>query len=77
MIGKELSEHYPVLTLAKQLRPTDISQMNKQENSYTNNSRAEKTIRTAGPVVLKLGSLELVGFSGDPAKGGGSPGEPE
>jgi len=54
--------------------------MNKQENSYTNNTRAEKkSIRAPGPVVLKLGfgSVQPAGFSGDPAKGGGAPGKPE
>lgn len=33
IIGKELSEHYPVLTLAKQLMPTNISQVNKRRTA--------------------------------------------
>lgn len=69
---KELSEQCPVLTLAKQTMPTNIGQVNKQENSDTNHTRAgKKSIRAAGAAVLKLGSLEPVGSSGDTARGRG------
>lgn len=51
--------------------------MNNKKTATQIIAGLEKSIRAAGPVVLKLGSLEPAGFSGDPAKGGGSPGEPE
>ena len=65
---KELSEHYPVLTLAKQLMPTNISQMNKQKTATQ--ITPELGGKASGPVVLKLGSLEPSQFCGDLAEVG-------